>query len=81
VGERSERDGPGKYMLPSGIYVDEDGRVYMIDQWFRKVEVYRPASLAAGQGWLKPATRAPAPGAPKAAAPAAQPAAPPSAVR
>lgn len=64
VGERSERDGPGKYMLPSGIYVDEDGRIYMIDQWFRKVDVFRPVALAKGAGWLqlpaKPAAAAPA---------------------
>ena len=66
VGERSERDGPGKYMLPSGIYVDEDGRVYMIDQWFRKVDVFRPVTLAKNAGWLQlpakaPAAKAPAP--------------------
>jgi DNA-binding beta-propeller fold protein YncE len=52
VGDRAERDGPAKYMLPSGIAVDEDGRVYVVDQWFRKVDVYRPASLPAGSGWL-----------------------------
>jgi hypothetical protein len=64
IGERSERDGPAKYMLPSGIYVDEDGRVYMVDQWFRKVDVFRPAGLKPGEGWLgrlagtpKPAAR------------------------
>ncbi len=65
VGERSERDGPGKYMLPSGIYVDEDGRVYMIDQWFRKVDVFRPVTLAKGAGWLQlPAKATPAAAAP-----------------
>ena len=52
VGERSERDGPARYMLPSGIYVDEDGRIYMVDQWFKKVDVYRPHSLAADAGYL-----------------------------
>ena len=52
VGTRSERDGPAKYMLPSGIYVDEDDRVYLVDQWFRKVDIYRPPTVAAGQGWL-----------------------------
>ncbi|HRI18950.1 MAG TPA: 6-bladed beta-propeller, partial [Burkholderiaceae bacterium] len=57
VGDRSERDGPGKYMLPSGIAVDEDGRVYVVDQWFRKIDVYRPAALPAGSGFL---ARAPA---------------------
>lgn len=52
VGERSERDGAAKYMLPSGIAVDEDGRVYVVDQWFRKIDVYRPVALKAGEGFL-----------------------------
>ncbi len=52
IGGRSERDGPAKYMLPSGIAVDEDGRIYMVDQWFRKVDVYRPAALRPGDGFL-----------------------------
>jgi len=52
VGERSERDAPARYMLPSGIAVDEDGRVVLVDQWFRKVDIYRPARLAAGAGLL-----------------------------
>ncbi|MDS4015269.1 MAG: 6-bladed beta-propeller [Candidatus Accumulibacter sp.] len=52
VGERSERDGPARYMLPSGIYVDEDGRIYMVDQWFRKVDIFRPIGLPAEGGYL-----------------------------
>ena len=52
IGDRAERDAPAKYMLPSGIYVDGDGRVYLVDQWFRKVEVFRPVSLAQDQGAL-----------------------------
>jgi len=40
-----------KYMLPSGIAVDGDGRVYMADQYFRKVDVYRPANLPAEGGF------------------------------
>jgi DNA-binding beta-propeller fold protein YncE len=52
VGDRSERDGPAKYMLPSGIAVDEDGRVYFVDQVFRKVDIFRPASLAPNAGHL-----------------------------
>ena len=52
IGERSERDGPGRYMLPSGIYVDEDGRVYMVDQWFKKIDVFRPAALGDDSGFL-----------------------------
>jgi len=51
IGERSEQDGPARYMLPSGVYVDEDGRIYVVDQWFRKVDIFRPATLAAGEGW------------------------------
>lgn len=58
IGERSETDGPARYMLPSGIYIDEDGRVYMVDQWFKKIDVYRPHALAADAGFL--AKRAPA---------------------
>jgi DNA-binding beta-propeller fold protein YncE len=52
VGERSEGDGPARYMLPSGIAVDEDGRVYTVDQWFRKIEVFRPVGVPAGTGFL-----------------------------
>lgn len=50
VGSRSERDGMARYMLPSGIATDSDGRVYVVDQYFRKVDIYRPARLAAGAG-------------------------------
>ncbi|MBI5910833.1 MAG: 6-bladed beta-propeller [Betaproteobacteria bacterium] len=63
VGGRSEQDGPARYMLPAGIYVDEDGRVYMVDQWFRKVDIFRPFNLKADAGYLgqrpgaKPASR------------------------
>jgi DNA-binding beta-propeller fold protein YncE len=61
VGDRSETDGPARYMLPSGIYVDEDGRIYMVDQWFRKIDVFRPVALAADAGHLgrrpKPAAK------------------------
>jgi DNA-binding beta-propeller fold protein YncE len=52
VGTRDERDGPARYMLPSGITVDEDGRVYMVDQWFRKIDVFRPFALKASDGFL-----------------------------
>lgn len=47
VGSRSPVDAPAKFMLPAGIAVDDDGRVYMVDQYFRKVEVFRPAHLPA----------------------------------
>jgi DNA-binding beta-propeller fold protein YncE len=52
VGTRDERDGPARYMLPSGITVDEDGRVYMVDQWFRKIDVFRPYAQKAADGFL-----------------------------
>jgi len=51
IGERGQSGLPGKYMLPAGIDVDEDGRIYVVDQFFRKVDVYRPVSLAAEEGF------------------------------
>jgi len=46
IGSRAATNQPGKFMLPSGLTVDRsDGRIYLVDQFFRKVEVYRPASL------------------------------------
>ncbi|MEO5660028.1 MAG: 6-bladed beta-propeller [Polaromonas sp.] len=51
VGSRSERDGMAKYLLPSGIAIDGDGRVYVVDQFYRKVDIYRPAKLAATAGF------------------------------
>lgn len=52
VGTRSEQNQRARYMLPAGLHVDEDGRVYMVDQYFRKVDIYRPAALAENQGYL-----------------------------
>jgi DNA-binding beta-propeller fold protein YncE len=52
VGSRSATPGPAKYMLPAGLAVDEDGRVYMVDQYFRKVDVYRPAAIGEDEGFL-----------------------------
>ena len=52
VGTRSETMQPARYMLPAGIGVDEDGRVYMVDQFFRKVDVFRPAAIGPGEGFL-----------------------------
>lgn len=60
VGERSEANAPAKYMLPSGIFVDENGRIYMVDQWFRKIDVFRPYALEAGGGYFKKSELAPA---------------------
>lgn len=52
VGSRSQIAERASYMLPAGIDVDEDGRVYMIDQYFRKLDVFRPASLQETDGFL-----------------------------
>jgi len=45
IGSRGGDGSPGQYMLPAGIAVDHsDGRVYLVDQFFRKVDVFRPPS-------------------------------------
>lgn len=42
VGSRGEDGGAGQFMLPAGIAVDPtDSRVYVVDQFFRKVDVFR----------------------------------------
>ena len=52
IGDRSTESAPGKFMLPAGLAVDEDDRVYMVDQFFRKIDVFRPAALAEEDGFL-----------------------------
>ena len=52
VGNRSQKADRASYMLPAGIGVDEDGRVYMIDQYFRKLDIYRPADLGENEGFV-----------------------------
>jgi DNA-binding beta-propeller fold protein YncE len=52
IGNRSNKNGPGKYLLPAGIDVDEDGRIYFVGQFFRKVDIYRPFDLKPEQGYL-----------------------------
>lgn len=52
IGDRANTPGPARFMLPAGIAVDEDGRVYMVDQFYRKVDVFRPAQLAPEDGYL-----------------------------
>lgn len=52
IGNRAERFDRAKYMLPAGLDVDEDGRVYMVDQFFRKLDIYRPAQLTETEGFL-----------------------------
>jgi DNA-binding beta-propeller fold protein YncE len=47
VGGRGASGQGGEFMLPAGITVDKsDGRVYVVDQFFPKVDVFRPASTA-----------------------------------
>ena len=52
IGNRTKESQPAGYMLPSGIDVDEDGRIYFVDQFFRKVDIYRPAGIEAESGAL-----------------------------
>ena len=52
VGKRSESFGPAHYMLPAGIDVDEDGRIFMVDQYFRKMDIYRPVQLSETEGYI-----------------------------
>lgn len=52
VGNRSETFERAAYMLPAGIDVDEDGRVYMIDQYYRKLDIYRPSEIGENQGFV-----------------------------
>ncbi|PWC56260.1 hypothetical protein TSO221_02345 [Azospirillum sp. TSO22-1] len=55
VGGRGASGVGGEFMLPAGITVDKfDGRVYVVDQFFPKVDVFRPAGT--------PEARAPRPG-------------------
>ena len=51
VGTRSAVPGPTHMMLPSGIAVDSDGRVYFADQFYQKVDVYRPIGLGPTEGF------------------------------
>lgn len=52
VGTRSTSLSRATYMLPAGLDIDEDGRVYLVDQYFRKLDIYRPAALKEKEGFL-----------------------------
>lgn len=41
IGSHGENGGPLHYLLPSGIAVDEDGKIYFLDQGYRKIDVFR----------------------------------------
>jgi DNA-binding beta-propeller fold protein YncE len=60
IGARSERDEPARYTLLSGVGVDSDGRLYVADEFFRRVDVFRPVSMKPRDGFVP----APAPAAP-----------------
>jgi DNA-binding beta-propeller fold protein YncE len=48
IGDQGNEGGPAQFMLPSGIAIDPvDGRVYVVDQFFKKVDVFRPAGTPA----------------------------------
>ena len=51
IGTRGKNE-RAKYLLPAMISVDEDGRIYMVDQAYKKVDIYRPANLKEGEGSL-----------------------------
>lgn len=51
LGARAVGDAPGRYLLPARLACDDTGRLYVVDQFFHKVEVLRQLSPApAGQG-------------------------------
>jgi len=52
IGKRGDVNGPGTYLLPSGLAVDEDGRIYMVDQFFAKIDVFRPAHIGKYEGYF-----------------------------
>ena len=42
VGQSGNLDEPGRYALSSDVAVDDTGRLYILDQLFRKIDVIRP---------------------------------------
>jgi sugar lactone lactonase YvrE len=52
IGARSDRDEPARYTLLSGVGVDSDGRVYVCDEYFRRVDVFRPATMKPREGFV-----------------------------
>jgi len=33
--------GPGQFHLPAGLYIDEEDRIYVVDQFNRRVQVFQ----------------------------------------
>lgn len=52
IGTRGSESEPAQYLLPAMITSDRDGRIYLVDQGYRKVDVYRPARLKKDEGFL-----------------------------
>lgn len=46
IGLRSQRDAPGHYLISGGLALDTDGRLMLADQWFGKIEIFRPVRSA-----------------------------------
>jgi hypothetical protein len=46
LGSLSREPGPGNYALIAGIAVDEAGRLFVNDHYFKKIEVFEPVPEA-----------------------------------
>lgn len=44
IGQMGLEDKPARFGLLAGVAVDETGRVFAVDQYFRKVEIFRPVA-------------------------------------
>lgn len=53
VGGYKTADGPGRYALISGIGVDETLRLFVIDNYFSKLEIFRRLSDKDGKAYLE----------------------------
>ncbi len=51
VGGHTNKNEPAKYVLPADVEVDEDGRIYVVEQFHRRVDVFRPYAMKAGEGY------------------------------
>jgi DNA-binding beta-propeller fold protein YncE len=54
IGDAHMEPAPGHYPLLAGAAVDETGRIYLVDQYFTKVEVLRPLRGADPAGLVGP---------------------------
>jgi DNA-binding beta-propeller fold protein YncE len=52
IGSRHQYGRRAEFFLPSGIEVDEDGRVLMVDQYHKKIDIFRPANLEQADGYM-----------------------------